>query len=59
MTEVQIDDIQLLRFDLLDALLVECRKDATKTWPYSGTNDKVRMIEAEYTRRGEQLPENR
>jgi hypothetical protein len=43
----------------LDAMLLEARKAATTAWPYAGTNDRVRAIEAEIRVRGASLPEER
>lgn len=45
--------------DELDAQLLDERRVASTTWPYTGTNDRIRVIEAEYARRDEKLPENR
>jgi hypothetical protein len=52
-------DLTALALDELDACLLAARRVAGQAWPYSGTNATVRDIEAEYTRRGEALPEAR
>lgn len=53
------DNMDELTLKQLDVLLMNSRKIAVEAWPYSGTGDQVRRIEAEYKRRGIQLPEDR
>jgi hypothetical protein len=53
------DNLDILTVDQLDLILLNSRKDAIQKWPYAGTNDQIRAIEAEYKRRGEALPEER
>lgn len=53
------DNMDELTLDDLDKLLVNARMIAVTRWPYAGTNDEIRAMEAEYQRRGIALPEDR
>jgi hypothetical protein len=53
------DNLEELTLEELEKVLINTRMIAVTKWPYAGTNDQIRAIEAEYKRRGEALPEER
>jgi hypothetical protein len=50
-----------LELEELDQWLLDERKVAVRNWPwpFAGMNDTIRLLEAEYERRGVPLPEDR